>query len=399
MKQARIYLDYQATTPVDPRVLDSMLPYFSHNFGNPSSRFHSFGWTAQKAVDESKRQIASCLNVESDGIIFTSGSTESNNLAIFGIAEGLRSKGRHLITCTTEHKSVLEACLVLENRGWEITRVPVDTYGIIDLRQLETSIRPDTVLISIMTVNNEIGVLHPVDEIGEIASKRGVLFHTDATQAIGKIHIDLHDNQIDLLSLSAHKIYGPKGIGALIINNRKIANILKPMIVGGAQQNALRPGTLNVPGIVGFGRAAELARQDLGSEVIRLKSLRDLLWNTISTKIDDAVMNGSRDLRVCNNLNVSFPGIESQRILMALDDIALSLGSACTGADIEPSHVLQALYKRSDDTRIHSAIRFGVGRYTTEDEITYTAKRVIETIPVLRGERNKLLSREKTISA
>jgi cysteine desulfurase len=399
MKQARIYLDYQATTPVDSRVLDSMLPYFSHNFGNPSSRFHSFGWTAQKAVDESKRQIASCLNVESDGIIFTSGSTESNNLAIFGITEGLRSKGRHLITCTTEHKSVLEACLVLENRGWEITRLPVDMSGIVDLSRLETSIRPDTVLISIMTANNEIGVLHPVSEIGEIASKRGVLFHTDATQAIGKLHIDVHENQIDLLSLSAHKIYGPKGIGALILKNRKVANVLKPMIVGGAQQNALRPGTLNVPGIVGFSKAVYLAHQDLGSEVIRLKSLRDLLWTTISTNIEDAIMNGSPDRRICNNLNVSFPGIESQRILMALDDIALSLGSACTGVAIEPSHVLQALYKHSDDARIHSAIRFGLGRFTTEDDITHTARRVIDTIPVLRGELNKGLSREKTISA
>jgi cysteine desulfurase len=395
MKEAYIYLDYQATTPVDSRVVDSMLPYFNVHFGNPSSRFHSFGWAAQKAVDLSKNQIASCLNIEQSGIIFTSGSTESNNLAIRGIAEGLQSRGRHIITCHTEHKSVVEICSHLENQGWEITRLPVDINGALNLAELEDSIRKDTILISLMTANNEIGVIHPIGEIGTIASNRGVLFHSDATQAVGKINIDMYASHVDLLSLSAHKIYGPKGIGALLFRSGKTASIPKPLILGGGQQNGLRSGTLNVPGIVGLARAVELASEDLGSEVERLRTLRDMLWTSISSHIQEAVLNGSLDRRICNNLNVSFPGIESQAILMALDDIALSSGAACTGVAIEPSHVLRALYKRRDDERINSAVRFGLGRFTTEEEIKYTARRVIETIPHLRG-RNENMNRRKS---
>jgi cysteine desulfurase len=382
MNQAKVYLDYQATTPVDDRVYDAMLPYFKDNFGNPSSRFHSYGWCAQEAVNNARKTIASILKARPDEIIFTSGSTESNNSAIRGIAENYRNKGNHIITCATEHVSVLSVCKYLEERGFRVTYLPVDGEGILDLDRLYDAITDSTILISLMTVNNEIGVIHPVEEIGRIANEKNVIFHTDATQAIGKVNLNLREPGIDLLSASAHKIYGPKGVGLLYIRNADRRLSTEPLIMGGGQQSGFRSGTLNVPGIVGLARAMQLCDELLDEERKRTLVLRDFLLDGIKTNIDDVSVNGSLAYRIPHNLNVSFRGIEAEALLMLLDDIALSLGSACHGQRIEPSHVLRALHIPEGD--IYSAVRISIGRYTDEQEIRYTIQRLSDTVSMLR---------------
>jgi cysteine desulfurase len=382
MKDSVVYLDYHATTPLDSRVFDAMVPYLQTHFGNPSSKFHSFGWKAQDAVDRSRTSIASALGANPDEIIFTSGSTESNNLALRGITESDRSRKKHIITCVTEHKSILNVCSYLEKRGWEITYLPVSTEGLLDLDELEEAIRGDTLLISLMAVNNEIGVIHPLQKIGELARRHNVLFHTDATQAIGKFAIDVNETGIDLLSLSGHKVYGPKGVGALYVRTRDPQNPLHPLFLGGGQERNRRAGTLNVAGIVGLARAIELSEELRPTEMPYLVSLRNELWNRLQGEIEDIKLNGSMEYRVQNNLNVSFRGIESPALLMTLDDIALSLGSSCTGGTIEPSHVLRALYMTDDE--LNSAVRFGLGRFTTREDIDYTADRLVRAVASLR---------------
>ncbi len=384
MPRHPIYLDYHSTTPVDERVLQAMLPYFNEIYGNPASRFHEYGWKAQEAVDQSRQTIAGYLGAEAEEIIFTGGSTESNNLAIRGIIDGGSGKGGHIITCRTEHKSVLEICAFLANRGCEVTYLPVDETGLIDTADLEKSIRKDTALISLMAANNEIGVLHPIGEIGRIARKHGVIFHCDATQAIGKIPLRVDDMVIDLLSLSGHKIYAPKGTGLLYVRTRRPGIGLKPVIIGGGQERGLRSGSLNVPGIVGLAKAIELSYELLDSEIPRITELRDRLWHYIADNIPDAVLNGSSEQRICNNLNISFPGVEAQLTLMALEDVALSSGSACSGSQIEPSHVLRALYKKPNDARVISGIRIGLGRNTTPEEIEAAGSRIVDAVERIR---------------
>ncbi|MCL6544227.1 MAG: IscS subfamily cysteine desulfurase [Bryobacteraceae bacterium] len=377
-----VYLDHHATTPVDPRVLEAMLPFFTEKFGNASSRHHAFGWEAEHAVETARRQVAELIGASPQEIVFTSGATESNNLALKGAAARFAGRGGHIVTAVTEHKAVLDACHWLQQSGFEVTYLPVDRDGLIDLELLRRSIRPDTILVSIMHANNEIGVLQPLAEIGRIARERGVLFHTDAAQSVGKVPIHVEQAHIDLLSLSAHKIYGPKGVGALYVRRKNPRVEIAPQIHGGGHERGLRSGTLNVPGIVGLGKACELCRLEMSEEAERVGRLRDRLKQLLEQGLEDLHINGSMKSRLPNNLNVSFAHVLADSLLMALRDVAVSSGSACSSATQAPSHVLQALGLEPDLAR--SSIRFGLGRFTTEEEIEFAAARVIETVKRLR---------------
>jgi len=377
-----VYFDNHATTPVDPRVLEAMLPYFTEKFGNAASRNHEFGWRAEEAVENARAQIARLINAHPKEIVFTSGATESDNLAIKGVAETHRHKGNHIITQVTEHKAVLDSCKRLESSGYEITYLPVDRDGLIDPDGLAKAITPKTILISIMYANNEIGVIQPIGQIGRIAKKSNVLFHVDAVQAIGKIPVDVQEDGIDLLSISAHKLYGPKGVGALYVRRKNPRVQIAPMIDGGGHERGMRSGTLNVPGIVGLGKACELCQREMAAEAARLGQLRDKLKNALESGLDNTAVNGSLTHRLPNNLNISFAYVEGESLLMGINDVAVSSGSACTSAAIEPSYVLRALGV-SDDLA-HSSIRFGLGRFNTEEEVDYVAARVIETVKRLR---------------
>lgn len=377
-----IYMDYQATTPVDPRVLEAMLPYFCEKFGNAASRNHSFGWEADKAVEGAREIIAKGIGTDIKEIAFTSGATESNNIALKGIAEMYASKGDHIITVKTEHPSVLDTAAHLERQGKKITFLPVGPDGLIDLEKLQQAITDKTILISVMAVNNEIGVIQPIAEIGRMARKRGVLFHTDATQALGKIPINVEEMNIDLMSASAHKIYGPKGIGILYVRRSNPRVRCAPLLDGGGHERGIRSGTLNVPGIVGFGEALSLSLAEMDSETTRLTNLREKLKNIIMTGLEEVYLNGHPTKRLPGNLNLSFAYVEGESIMMEMDDVALSSGSACTSASLKPSHVLAAL--GVDDTLAHSSIRFGLGRFTTEEEVVYVGEKIVKAIKHLR---------------
>ena len=376
-----IYMDNQATTPVDPRVLDAMLPYFKADFGNAASRTHSFGWTAEAAVDRAREQIAELIYADAREIIFTSGATESDNLAIKGVASVHRERGGHLITQATEHHAVLDSCKALERRGFELTVLPVDRYGQVAPGTVSDAIRGDTMLVSIMAASNEIGTVQPLDEIGAICRERNILFHCDATQAVGKLPIDVQALGIDLLSISAHKLYGPKGVGALYVRSRPRVRLVAE-IDGGGHERGMRSGTLNVPGIVGLGAACELARAEMFAEGTRLRALRERLRTHLFDGLDGIYLNGHPDERLDGNLNISFEGVDGESLLVGLDDIALSSGSACTSAAMEPSYVLRAL---GVPTRLaESSIRFGLGRFNTEAEIDHVAGRVVDEVGRLR---------------
>jgi cysteine desulfurase len=377
-----IYMDNHATTAVDPRVLDAMLPYFTEKFGNAASRNHSFGWVAEEAVENARAQIARLISAAPKEIVFTSGATESNNLALKGVAEMYRERGHHIVTQATEHKSVLDACKRLERQGCEVTYLPVGKDGLIDLEDLRRAITPKTILISIMHANNEIGVIQPIAEIGRIAREAGIFFHTDAVQAIGKIPVDVEKDSVDLLALTAHKLYGPKGCGALYVRRRNPRLQLSPQIDGGGHERGFRSGTLNVPGIVGFGKAAELAASEMPQESARLGALRDRLKDAILAKLDDVRINGSMAARLPHNLNASFAHVDGESLLMGMNDVAVSSGSACTSATVEPSYVLRAL--GVPDELAHSSIRFGLGRFNTQEEVDYAANRVVEVASRLR---------------
>ena len=377
-----IYLDYHATTPVDERVLEAMLPYFREHFGNAASRNHSFGWVAEEAVEKARKQVAALINASPKEIVFTSGATESNNLAIKGVAEMYAEKGNHIITAATEHKSVLDTCKRLEKRGFRVTYLPVRPDGLIDLDQLRDSITDRTILVSIMYGNNEIGTVQDIRAIGQICHEKGVLFHTDGTQAAGKIPVDVIADNIDLMSFTAHKMYGPKGVGALYVRRKNPRVQLVAQIDGGGHERGMRSGTLNVPGIVGFGKAAELCQQLMPEEMPRLQRLRDKLKDGILTQLDAVYINGTMERRLPHNLNMSFAYVEGESLLMGINDIAVSSGSACTSATLEPSYVLKAL--GAGDDLAHSSIRFGLGRFTTEEEIDYTIGKVVEVVRKLR---------------
>ncbi|MFB3916479.1 MAG: IscS subfamily cysteine desulfurase [Terriglobales bacterium] len=377
-----IYMDNHATTPVDPRVMEEMLPYFTEKFGNAASRNHSFGWEAEQAVDHARARIARLIGAKPNEIIFTSGATESDNLAIKGVAEMYREKGDHVITCVTEHKAVLDSCKRLAKHGLRVTFLPVQKDGRIDLDQLKNAMDDKTILVTIMSANNEIGVLQPIEEIGKLCHERGVLFHCDATQSLGKVPIDVEKQNIDLMSISAHKMYGPKGIGALYVRRRNPRVQLVPLIDGGGHERGMRSGTLAVQQIVGLGKACEVAMQDMPVESCRLAGLRDRLRAKIEAGLDEVYINGSMEHRLPGNLNMSFAYVEGESLLMGLKDIAVSSGSACTSATLQPSYVLKAL--GTGDELAHSSIRFGLGRFNTEAEVDYVAERVTEVVQRLR---------------
>jgi cysteine desulfurase len=377
-----IYMDNHATTPVDPRVLDAMLPYFTDTFGNAASRNHPFGWRAEEAVENARAQIAHLIGASPKEIIFTSGATESDNLAIKGVADMYREKGNHIITQVTEHKAVLDTCKHLEKLGYQVTYLPIGSDGRINLDDLRRAITDQTILITIMYVNNEIGVVQPIPEIGKIAKEKGIFFHVDGVQAVGKIPVDVQKDGIDLLSISAHKIYGPKGVGALYVRRRNPRVQLTAIIDGGGHERGMRSGTLNVPGIVGFGKACEVCEQEMPEEAKRLAALRDRLKDRILAKLDEVYINGSMEHRVPNNLNLSFAYVEGESLLMGINDVAVSSGSACTSATLEPSYVLKALGLGEDIA--HSSIRFGLGRFNTQEEVDYVADRVVDVVVRLR---------------
>jgi cysteine desulfurase len=378
-----IYLDNHATTPVDPRVLEAMLPYFTEKFGNAASKNHAFGWEAEAAVDSAREQVAKLIGASSPReVVFTSGATESDNLAIKGVAESYREKGNHIVTCVTEHKAVLDSCKVLQKHGFEVTYLPVNSAGFIDLRQLKAALTDRTILISIMAANNEIGTLQPMKEIGGLAKQRGILFHSDATQAVGKVPINVEEMGIDLLSLTAHKMYGPKGIGALYVRSSKPRVKITPMIDGGGHERGMRSGTLNVPGIVGLGKSCELAQKEMAAEGERLIALRERLRAGIFNQLDDVYINGDAVKRLPGNMNLSFAYVEGESLMMALKEIAVSTGSACTSATLEPSYVLKAI--GLEDSLAHASIRFGIGRFNSADEIDYTINRIAEEVRRLR---------------
>jgi len=383
-----IYLDNHATTPLDPRVVDEMLPYFKEKFGNAASRSHQFGWEAEAAVEKAREQIAKLIGARAKEIVFTSGATESDNLAIKGIAgvphfsPMLGEVGKdHVITCATEHKAVLDSCKHLEKEGYRVTYLPVGKDGLIDLDDLKRALDDKTILVSIMFANNEIGVLQPIAEIGKLCRERGVLFHTDAVQAIGKVPVNVEQQNIDLASITAHKLYGPKGVGALYVRRKNPPVELTAMIDGGGHERGMRSGTLNVPGIVGLGKACEICREEMAAESARLRALRDRLKDKIFAGLDDVYINGSMEHRLPGNLNLSFANVDAEPLLMGINDVAVSTGSACSSAAIEPSHVLKAL-GAGDLT--HGSIRFGIGRFNTQAEIDYVAARVVETVKRLR---------------
>ena len=383
MPKLPIYMDNHATTPVDQRVLEAMLPYFSEKFGNAASRNHSFGWEAEEAVDRARGQIAQLINAKSKEIIFTSGATESDNLAIKGVVEFYREKGDHIVTCVTEHKAVLDSCRALERAGKaSVTYLPVDKYGMVDPDAVRKALTDRTVLVTIMYANNEIGTIHPVAEIGRIARERGVVFHCDAVQAAGKIPVDVERDNIDLLSISAHKIYGPKGVGALYVRSRGPRVRITPQMDGGGHERGMRSGTLNVTGIVGLGKACEVAASEMAEENHRLLDLRDKLQAGIFERLDEVSLNGHPTERLPGNLNVSFAYVEGESLLMGLHDIAVSSGSACTSATLEPSYVIRAL--GVSDELAHSSIRFGLGRFNTEEEVDFVTGRVTHEVKRLR---------------
>jgi len=377
-----IYMDNHATTAVDPRVLNAMLSYFTEKFGNAASRNHPFGWAAEEAVETARGQLARLINAAPKEIIFTSGATESNNLAIKGVAEMYREKGNHIITQVTEHKAVLDTCKRLEKYGYHVTYLPVAKDGRVDPDDLRRAVTPKTILIAIMYANNEIGVIQPIEEIGKIAKEKGVLFLTDAVQAVGKIPVDVNKDNIDLLAMTGHKIYGPKGCGALYVRRRNPRVQLTALIDGGGHERGMRSGTLNVPGIVGFGKAAELCQGEMAEEGKRLGALRDRLKDGIFGVLDEVYVNGSMTHRLPNNLNVSFAYAEGESLLMGINDVAVSSGSACTSAKMEPSYVLKAL--GVNEELAHSSIRFGLGRFNTQEEVEYVIQRVIEVVSRLR---------------
>jgi cysteine desulfurase len=380
--QTPIYLDYAATCPVDQRVVDVMLPYFTQTFGNAASRTHSFGWGAEEAVDQARTEIAEAIGADSKEITFTSGATESDNLAIKGVAEYLKEKGNHIITVVTEHKAVIDACKALERHGHEVTYLPVDRHGLVTPEQVAEAITDKTVLVSIMLANNETGVLQPIAEIGRICHEKKVLFHTDATQALGKIPIDVQAMNIDLMSLSAHKIYGPKGVGALYVRRRKPRVRLTPQIHGGGHERGNRSGTLNVPGIVGFGAAVRIAQTSMAEEGQRIRELRDYMRDRLMSEIPNVVLNGHPERMLPGHLNISFAYIEGESLLMALKDVALSSGSACTSASLEPSYVLRAM--GLDDEMAHSSLRMTIGRFTTKAELDHVIELLKKNVARLR---------------
>ena len=383
MPKLPIYMDNHATTPVDPRVLEAMLPYFSGKFGNAASRNHSFGWEAEEAVDRARGQIAQLINAKSKEIIITSGATESDNLAIKGVVEFYKDKGDHIVTCVTEHKAVLDSCRALERAGKAtVTYLPVDKYGMVDPDDVRKAITDRTVLVTIMYANNEVGTIHPIAEIGRIARERGVVFHCDAVQAAGKIPVDVDRDNIDLLAISAHKIYGPKGVGALYVRSRGPRVRLTPQMDGGGHERGMRSGTLNVTGIVGLGKACEIAAAGMAEENRRLLDLRDKLQAGIFERLDEVYLNGHPRERLPGNLNISFAYVEGESLLMGLNDIAVSSGSACTSATLEPSYVIRAL--GVGDELAHSSIRFGIGRFNTEDEVDFVTDRVTREVRRLR---------------
>jgi cysteine desulfurase len=382
MLKLPVYLDHNATTPCDPRVVEAMIPYFTESFGNAASRNHPFGWQAEEAVDYAREQVAKLIGADPKEIIFTSGATEADNLAIKGVFEMYASKGNHIITCNIEHKAVLDTCKHLEKEGAEVTYLQVKPNGLIDLAELEAAIKPTTILIAIMYANNEIGTIMPMREIGEIARKHGVLTFTDATQAVGKIPVDVNADKIDLLAMTAHKMYGPKGVGALYVRRKNPRVKVTAQMDGGGHERGMRSGTLNVPGIVGFGKACELAKNEMQQDAERLSKLRDKLEGAL-VKLEEAYVNGDKDHRLPHVSNISFKYVEGEGLLMGFNkNIALSSGSACTSASLEPSYVLKGL--GLGDDLAHSSLRFGLGRYTTEDQIDYTIEQVSKTVLKLR---------------
>jgi cysteine desulfurase len=377
-----LYLDNHATTPLDPRVLEAMMPYLTDQFGNSASRNHAYGWVAEEATEKARKQIADLIGANSKEIIFTSGATESNNLAIKGVAEMYAERGNHIITAATEHKAILDTCKHLEKKGCKVTYLPVQQDGLVDLDQLRDAITDKTILVSIMYANNEIGVIQPIAEIGKLCKSKNVLFHTDAVQAAGKVPVNVIADNIDILSLSGHKMYGPKGVGALYVRRRNPRVQLTSQIDGGGHERGMRSGTLNVPGIVGLGKAAELCREEMAAESVRLRELRDRLKDRLLAELDECYINGSMEHRLPNNLNISFAYVEGESLLMGINDIAVSSGSACTSATLEPSYVLKAL--GAGDDIAHSSIRFGLGRFNTQADIDYAAAKVIEVVKKLR---------------
>ncbi len=378
-----IYMDNHATTRTDPRVVEAMLPYFTEVFGNASSRNHLFGWQAEDAVESARAQIASAINADPKEIVFTSGATESNNLAIKGIAEMYAEKGNHIITCVTEHKAVIDPCKKLERMGYNVTWLPVQKNGLIDLGQLKEAFTDKTILVSIMHGNNEIGVIQPIAEIGKLCQERGVAFHTDATQTVGKIPVDVKEQSIHLLSFSGHKIYGPKGVGVLYVRRRKPRIRVTPLIDGGGHERGMRSGTLNVTGIVGLGKAVELCVAEMEEESVRLRGLRDYLRKKLFDNIPEIYENGDPEHKLPHSLNVSFSFVEGESLLMGINDVAVSSGSACTSASLEPSYVLKSL--GVGDELAHSSIRFGLGRFNTKEEVDYVTDKLIAVVEKLRA--------------
>jgi cysteine desulfurase len=377
-----IYMDNQATSPLDPRVLEAMMPYFTTKFGNAASRNHSFGWEAEQAVEAAREQIAGLIGATAKEIIFTSGATESDNLAIKGVAEMYRERGNHIITQVTEHKAVLDTCKRLEKYGNRVTYLPVKADGLIDLEDLKRAMDDKTILVSIMAANNEIGVLQPIREIGTICHERGVIFHTDAVQAVGKVPFNVIADKVDLASISGHKIYGPKGVGAMYVRRRNPRVQIAAQIDGGGHERGMRSGTLNVPGIVGLGKACEIAATEFEAEAVYLRRLRDRLKEKLESALDYVHVNGSMEHRLPGNLNMSFVYVEGESLLMGINDVAVSSGSACTSATLEPSYVLKAL--GLGDDMAHSSIRFGLGRFNTQAEVDYVAAKVIDIVQKLR---------------
>jgi cysteine desulfurase len=382
MLQFPIYLDHNATTPCDPRVVEAMIPYFTNNFGNAASRNHSFGWQAEEAVDYAREQVAKLIGADPKEIIFTSGATEGDNLAIKGVYEMYASKGNHIITCNIEHKAVLDTCKHIEKEGGEVTYLKVKDNGLIDLAELEAAIKPTTILIAIMYANNEIGTIMPMKEISAIARKHGVLVFSDATQAVGKIPVDVNKDGIDLMAFTAHKMYGPKGVGALYVRRKNPRVKVTAQIDGGGHERGMRSGTLNVPGIVGFGKACEICMNEMEEETARVSKLRDKLQTEL-LKVEESYLNGDKEHKLPHVTNISFKYVEGEGLMMGFNkNIALSSGSACTSASLEPSYVLKAL--GLGDDLAHSSLRFGLGRFTTEEQIDYTIEQVTNTVNKLR---------------
>jgi cysteine desulfurase len=378
-----IYMDYHATTPLDPRVLQAMLPYFTEDFGNAASRTHAFGWRAEAAVEDARDTIARLINAESGKeIVFTSGATESDNLAIKGVAEYYAEKGKHIVTSTIEHKAVLDSCKRLEKEGFQVTYLPAGKDGIVDPEAVANALTDKTILVSIMLANNEVGTIQPIEQIGKLTRARGVIFHVDAVQGLGKTPFDVRAMNVDLASLTAHKIYGPKGVGALYVRRSKPRVRLGAQMDGGGHERGNRSGTLNVPGIVGFAKACEILEREGPEEAKRIAALRDRLYTRITSELDQVILNGSMEHRLPGNLNISLAFVEGEGLMMAIKDVAVSSGSACTSASLEPSYVLRSM--GLDEDLAHSSIRFGLGRFTTEEEVDYVANLVIEKVKKLR---------------